>query len=67
MEQSGCVDEESTGVRNAGLGWLVEKKYISPQTVDGMVITEPLNVEVGLPISHSYRYFTNIYRSRISA
>ncbi|KAI5476991.1 succinyl-diaminopimelate desuccinylase [Pseudohyphozyma bogoriensis] len=45
VEQSGCVDEESTGVRNAGAGWLVEEKHVSPETVDAVVITEPLCVE----------------------
>ncbi|KAK4700460.1 succinyl-diaminopimelate desuccinylase, partial [Phenoliferia sp. Uapishka_3] len=45
VEQSGCVDEESTGVRNAGAGWLVEQGHISPKTVDAVVITEPLNVD----------------------
>ncbi|ORY90218.1 succinyl-diaminopimelate desuccinylase [Leucosporidium creatinivorum] len=45
VEHSGCVDEESTGVRNAGAGWLVEEGHISAKTVDGIVITEPLNVD----------------------
>ncbi|KAM0749199.1 succinyl-diaminopimelate desuccinylase [Meredithblackwellia eburnea MCA 4105] len=45
IEQSFCVDEESTGVRNAGAGWLVEQGHVTPETVDGVVITEPLNVE----------------------
>lgn len=45
VEQSGVVDEESTGVRNAGAGWLVEQGYVSPATCDAVVITEPLNVE----------------------
>ncbi|KAJ6596991.1 succinyl-diaminopimelate desuccinylase [Mycena vulgaris] len=45
VEQSGVVDEESTGVRNAGAGWLVEQGYVTPATCDAVVITEPLNVE----------------------
>ncbi|GAA5959415.1 hypothetical protein JCM10213_005904 [Rhodosporidiobolus nylandii] len=45
VEHSGVVDEESTGVRNAGAGWLVEQGIVSPSTVDAVVITEPLDVE----------------------
>ncbi|GAA5992079.1 hypothetical protein JCM10908_000732 [Rhodotorula pacifica] len=45
VEHTGVVDEESTGIRNAGAGWLVEQGIISPRTVDAVVITEPLNVE----------------------
>lgn len=45
VEQSGTVDEESTGNRNAGMGLLVEHGYIAPERTDYVVITEPLNVE----------------------
>ena len=45
VEQSGVVDEESTGNRNAGMGVLVERGYISRARTDYVVITEPLNVE----------------------
>ncbi|GAA5834962.1 hypothetical protein JCM11251_002073 [Rhodosporidiobolus azoricus] len=45
VEHSGVVDEESTGVRNAGAGWLVEQGIVSSKTADAVVITEPLNVE----------------------
>ncbi|GAA5969288.1 hypothetical protein JCM11641_007539 [Rhodosporidiobolus odoratus] len=45
IEHSGVVDEESIGIRNAGAGWLVEQGFVSPKTVDAVVITEPLNVE----------------------
>ncbi|GAA5898624.1 hypothetical protein JCM6882_000882 [Rhodosporidiobolus microsporus] len=45
VEHTGVVDEESTGVRNAGAGWLVEQGIVSPNTADAVVITEPLNVE----------------------
>lgn len=45
VEQSGVVDEESTGNRNAGMGLLVERGYISRQRTDYVVITEPLNVD----------------------
>ncbi|MFL5628095.1 MAG: ArgE/DapE family deacylase [Ktedonobacteraceae bacterium] len=45
VEQSGVVDEESTGNRNAGMGLLVERGYISPQRTDYVVITEPLNAD----------------------
>ncbi|KAJ7109492.1 acetylornithine deacetylase [Mycena epipterygia] len=45
VEQSGVVDEESTGIRNAGAGWLVEQGHVLPATCDAVVITEPLNVE----------------------
>ncbi len=44
IEQSGVVDEESTGNRNAGMGLLVERGYISPDRTDYVVITEPLHV-----------------------
>lgn len=45
VEQSGTVDEESTGKRNAGVGLLVERGYIAPERTSYVVITEPLNVE----------------------
>jgi succinyl-diaminopimelate desuccinylase len=45
IEQSGVVDEESTGNRNAGMGLLVERGYISRERTDYVVITEPLNVD----------------------
>jgi len=45
VEQSGVVDEESTGNRNAGMGLLVERGYIAPDRTDYVVITEPLNVD----------------------
>ncbi|HLZ59610.1 MAG TPA: M20/M25/M40 family metallo-hydrolase, partial [Ktedonosporobacter sp.] len=45
IEQSGVVDEESTGNRNAGMGLLVEKGYISAERTNYVVITEPLNVD----------------------
>lgn len=45
VEQSGTVDEESTGKRNAGMGVLVERGYITPERTDYVVITEPLEVE----------------------
>lgn len=45
VEQSGVVDEESTGNRNAGMGVLVERGYISAEHTDYVVITEPLNVD----------------------
>lgn len=44
IEQSGVVDEESTGNRNAGMGLLVEQGYITSGRTDYVVITEPLNV-----------------------
>ncbi|MBV9232308.1 MAG: ArgE/DapE family deacylase [Chloroflexi bacterium] len=43
--QSGVVDEESAGNRNAGMGLLVEKGYITAEHTDYVVITEPLNVD----------------------
>ncbi|MEO9060053.1 MAG: ArgE/DapE family deacylase, partial [Ktedonobacteraceae bacterium] len=43
VEQSGVVDEESTGNRNAGMGFLVERGYIHPDKTNYVVITEPLN------------------------
>lgn len=43
IEQSGVVDEETTGVRNAGMGYLVENGYIQANKIDAIVITEPLN------------------------
>jgi succinyl-diaminopimelate desuccinylase len=45
IEQSAVVDEESTGNRNAGMGLLVERGYISAQRTNYVVITEPLNVD----------------------
>ncbi len=45
IEQSGVVDEESTGNRNAGMGLLVERGYISSKHTNYVVITEPLNVD----------------------
>lgn len=45
VEQSGVVDEESTGNRNAGMGLLVERGYISAEHTNYVVITEPLNVD----------------------
>src|SRR5438105_3781707 len=45
VEQSGVVDEESTGNRNAGMGYLVERGYISSEHTNYVVITEPLNVD----------------------
>lgn len=43
LEHSGVVDEETTGVRNAGMGYLVENGYIQADKIDAIVITEPLN------------------------
>lgn len=45
VEQSGVVDEESTGNRNAGMGLLVERGYISAEHTTYVVITEPLNID----------------------
>ena len=45
IEQSGVVDEESAGNRNAGMGFLVERGYIASGHTDYVVITEPLNVD----------------------
>jgi succinyl-diaminopimelate desuccinylase len=45
VEQSSVVDEESTGNRNAGMGYLVEHGYISSQRTNYVVITEPLNAD----------------------
>ncbi|HLI87474.1 MAG TPA: ArgE/DapE family deacylase [Ktedonobacteraceae bacterium] len=45
VEQSGVVDEETTGNRNAGMGLLVERGYIAAGHTDYVVITEPLNVD----------------------
>jgi succinyl-diaminopimelate desuccinylase len=45
IEQSAVVDEESTGNRNAGMGMLVERGFITSEQTDFVVITEPLNVD----------------------
>lgn len=45
MEHSAVVDEETTGLRNAGMGYLVEQGYITADRVDAVVITEPLNFD----------------------
>ena len=45
IEQSGVVDEESTGNRNAGMGLLVERGYLAADKTDYVIITEPLNVD----------------------
>ncbi|QRV78673.1 Gly-Xaa carboxypeptidase [Ceratobasidium sp. AG-Ba] len=46
VEQSGVVDEETTGNRNAGMGYLVEQGYIARGKQDAVIITEPLNVSL---------------------
>jgi succinyl-diaminopimelate desuccinylase len=43
VEQSAVVDEETTGIRNAGMGYLVEKGYITKEKTTAVIITEPLN------------------------
>lgn len=43
VEQSGVVDEETTGTENAGMYYLVEKGYINKDKTDYCVITEPLD------------------------
>ncbi|GBE81625.1 hypothetical protein SCP_0313540 [Sparassis crispa] len=43
VEQSGVVDEETTGNQNAGMGYLVDQGYIRADKIDAVVITEPLN------------------------
>jgi len=43
IEQSAVVDEETTGIRNAGMGYLVEKGYITKEKTTAVIITEPLN------------------------
>jgi succinyl-diaminopimelate desuccinylase len=43
VEQSAVVDEETTGNRNAGMGYLVEKGYITKEKTTAVIITEPLN------------------------
>ncbi|CAF1481090.1 unnamed protein product [Rotaria magnacalcarata] len=43
VEQSAVVDEESTGNRNAGMGYFVEKGYITKEKTTAVIITEPLN------------------------
>ncbi len=45
VEHSLAPDEESTGNRNAGTGFLVERGYIHPDRTDYVVITEPLEVD----------------------
>jgi len=45
VEHGFVPDEESTGNRNAGMGFLVEQGYIHPQRTDYVVITEPLEVD----------------------
>jgi succinyl-diaminopimelate desuccinylase len=45
VEQSFVPDEESTGNRNAGMGFLVERGYIGADQTDYVVITEPLEVD----------------------
>ncbi|KZT67140.1 acetylornithine deacetylase [Daedalea quercina L-15889] len=43
IEQSAVVDEETTGIHNAGMGFLVDNGYIRADKIDAIVITEPLN------------------------
>ncbi|EJT96558.1 acetylornithine deacetylase [Dacryopinax primogenitus] len=43
VEHSGVVDEETTGINNAGMGYLVDIGVISPKKQSAIVITEPLN------------------------
>jgi succinyl-diaminopimelate desuccinylase len=45
VEHSLVTDEESTGNRNAGMGFLVEQGYIGPGRTDYVVITEPLEID----------------------
>ncbi len=45
VEHSFVPDEESTGNRNAGMGFLVEQGYVGPERTDYVVITEPLEVD----------------------
>jgi|YelNatPaOPRAMG01_1025707.scaffolds.fasta_scaffold04439_13 succinyl-diaminopimelate desuccinylase len=45
VEFSFVPDEETTGVKNAGTYYLVEKGYISKNRTDYVIITEPLNVD----------------------
>jgi succinyl-diaminopimelate desuccinylase len=44
IEHSFVADEETTGNRNGGMGFLVEQGYLSRDRVDYVVITEPLEV-----------------------
>lgn len=45
VEHGLVTDEESTGNRNAGMGFLVERGYIRPDRTDYVVISEPLEVD----------------------
>jgi succinyl-diaminopimelate desuccinylase len=45
IQHSFVPDEESTGNRNAGMGFLVEHGYICADRTDYVVITEPLEVD----------------------
>jgi succinyl-diaminopimelate desuccinylase len=45
IQHSFVPDEESTGNRNAGMGFLVEQGYICADRTDYVVITEPLEVD----------------------
>ncbi|MDB5075774.1 MAG: ArgE/DapE family deacylase, partial [Chloroflexi bacterium] len=45
VEHSLVPDEESTGNRNAGMGFLIENGYIHADRTDYVVITEPLEVD----------------------
>ena len=46
--QSAVPDEETVGVRNAGMGWLVEQGLIK---ADALIITEPFGPD-GVGIGH---------------
>ncbi|KZT51542.1 acetylornithine deacetylase [Calocera cornea HHB12733] len=43
IEHSGVADEETTGIKNAGMGYLVDIGVLSPEKQSAIVITEPLN------------------------
>jgi len=45
IEHSFVPDEESTGNRNAGMGFLVEQGYLHKDKTDFVVISEPLEVD----------------------
>ena len=45
VEHSFVGDEETTGNRNGGMGFLVEQGYLSRDRVDYVVITEPLEID----------------------
>jgi len=45
VEFSFVVDEETAGVKNAGTYYIIEQGYVSKDSVDYVIVTEPMDVD----------------------